>query len=85
MSEAFLRQGAREVDELLAHTGVAVHTGDRLLEIGCEAGRMTGWLAELAGSVVALDVSPEVLRLAREYPPGRSTSGRGAAATCGWC
>lgn len=70
MSEAFFRQGAQEVDELLAHTGVVVHPGDRLLEIGCGAGRMTGRLAELAGSVVALDVSPEMLRLARENLAG---------------
>jgi SAM-dependent methyltransferase len=70
MTEAFFQQGAQEVDELLAHTGVSVQTGDRLVEIGCGAGRMTRRLAEVAGEVVALDVSPEMLKLVRENLAG---------------
>jgi SAM-dependent methyltransferase len=70
MTEAFFQQGAQEVDELLAHTGVSVQAGDRLLEIGCGAARMTRRLAEIAGEVVALDVSPEMLKLARENLAG---------------
>lgn len=40
MDAAFFEHGGREVDELLTHCGVAVQPGDRLLEIGCGAGRM---------------------------------------------
>lgn len=65
MDAAFFEHGAREVDELLTHCGVAVQPSDRLLEIGCGAGRMTRRLAELAHEVVALDVSPNMLDLAR--------------------
>lgn len=38
----------------------------RVLEIGCGAGRLTRALSELFGEVHAIDVSPEMVRLARE-------------------
>ncbi len=41
-----------------------------MLEIGCGIGRMTRMLAEQAGSVLALDVSPEMVERARAYNPG---------------
>jgi SAM-dependent methyltransferase len=41
----------------------------RVLELGCGAGRLTGYLAELAGSVHAIDVSPAmVAHVRRTYP-----------------
>lgn len=44
----------------------------RVLELGCGAGRVTRALAKLFGEVHAVDVSPEMVRLARsavsEYP-----------------
>jgi SAM-dependent methyltransferase len=38
----------------------------RLLEIGCGIGRMTRYLAETFGEIHAVDVSAEMIRLARE-------------------
>lgn len=42
------------------------HRGGRLLELGAGTGRVTELLAEEAEEVVAVDISPEMLRRARE-------------------
>jgi SAM-dependent methyltransferase len=43
--------------------------GGRMLELGCGAGRLTGHLAEIAGHVHALDISPAMVAYARwAYP-----------------
>ncbi|MET4583501.1 ubiquinone/menaquinone biosynthesis C-methylase UbiE [Conyzicola nivalis] len=57
----FFASGAREVDEFLRVGGVGLDGSARLLEIGCGVGRMTGRLAGLCGSVIAADVSSEML------------------------
>lgn len=41
----------------------------RLLELGCGAGRLTGYLAELAASVEAIDVSPAMVAHVRRAWP----------------
>ncbi len=61
----FFAQGAQETDELLRYCGVQVDRDDTVLEIGCGVGRMTRRLAELAGHVIATDVSEEMLAGAR--------------------
>ena len=62
-----------EADELvefiLAELGVALRPDDTVLEIGCGIGRITRCLAARAQDVVALDVSDEMLRRARELNP----------------
>ncbi|WP_167136709.1 class I SAM-dependent methyltransferase [Diaminobutyricimonas sp. TR449] len=63
-SPEFFESGRREVDHLLDFAGVALGTDDTVVEIGCGAGRMTRRLSELAGSVIATDVSGEMLRRA---------------------
>jgi SAM-dependent methyltransferase len=47
--------------------------GHRILEIACGTGYWTAWLAPVAESIVATDVNPAVLALARQkpYPPAR--------------
>ena len=40
--------------------------GRRVLEAGCGAGPLTGWLVDHGAAVTALDVSPVMLQLARE-------------------
>jgi SAM-dependent methyltransferase len=47
--------------------------GHRILELACGTGYWTTWLAPVAESIVATDVTPAVLSLARQkpYPPGR--------------
>jgi SAM-dependent methyltransferase len=62
-----------EADELiefiLAELGVELRPSDRVLEIGCGIGRITRSLAAQTQEVVALDVSDEMLRQARELNP----------------
>lgn len=57
------------VDHFLDGLGVALAPGDAVLEIGCGVGRMTRVLAARARTVVALDVSDEMLTRARELNP----------------
>lgn len=71
-SPGFFVSGAVEVDAFLTFGGVALGPDDTVLEIGCGAGRMTGRLAELAGSVVATDVSSEMLARAAANLTARS-------------
>ncbi len=62
----FFELGAREVDEFLDAFGVAVQAHDTVVEIGSGVGRMTGRLATLAGTVIATDVSGEMLSKAQD-------------------
>lgn len=71
-SDDFFESGAAEVDEFLEFAGASLNKSDRLLEIGCGVGRMTRRLAELAGTVIASDVSGEMLSRARENLSARS-------------
>lgn len=41
-------------------------SGLRVLEVGCGPGALTSWLADNGAKVTATDVSPEMVRLARE-------------------
>jgi SAM-dependent methyltransferase len=67
--ERFWAEGERDLDALLGALGASVGRGDRVLEIGCGVGRLTRALASRAASVVALDVSPRMLELARAHNP----------------
>jgi SAM-dependent methyltransferase len=50
--------------------------GGRVLELGCGAGRLTGYLAELSGDVLGIDISPAMLDYCRErYPDARFAEG----------
>ena len=72
-SEAFFAQGAEETDYYLRLCGVPPMSGDTVVvEIGCGPGRMTRRLAELAGRVLATDVSGEMLARCRRSLAGRS-------------
>jgi SAM-dependent methyltransferase len=68
--EEFFRLGAAETDQLLALCQVSLTGSQRVLEIGCGVGRMTRRLAALAGSVVAADVSPNMLEACRRNLAG---------------
>jgi SAM-dependent methyltransferase len=46
--------------------------GRRVLDAGCGGGRTAAWLVEQGADVVGIDVSPELLRLARERLPDAS-------------
>src|SRR6266516_2425610 len=65
--DEFFAQGAVETDYYLAMCGVPrLHAATVVVEIGCGVGRMTRRLAELAGRVVATDVSGEMLTRCRQ-------------------
>jgi SAM-dependent methyltransferase len=64
--DAFWRRGDEVLDRLVAMTGHRVGPDDEVLDIGCGIGRMTRALAVRVRHVHALDVSSEMLRLARE-------------------
>ncbi|WP_167044908.1 class I SAM-dependent methyltransferase [Salinibacterium sp. ZJ454] len=63
-NKEFFESGTREVDDFLAFAGVGLEASDSVVEIGCGTGRMTRRLAELAGRVIAADVSGEMLQRA---------------------
>jgi ubiquinone/menaquinone biosynthesis C-methylase UbiE len=47
-------------------------TGQRVLEAGCGPGALTSWLVDNGASVTAMDVSPEMVRLASDRLGGRA-------------
>jgi demethylmenaquinone methyltransferase/2-methoxy-6-polyprenyl-1,4-benzoquinol methylase len=68
------RWDAEQYDPLDTVRRIAEHAdrlgigkGERVLEVGCGTGQLTGWLKGQAdsGEVVAMDFSPEMLRVAR--------------------
>jgi SAM-dependent methyltransferase len=68
--EQFFASGRRTVDEEIRTDMINICQGKapeemRVLEIGCGAGRVTRALAELFGEVHAVDVSAEMVRLAK--------------------
>jgi len=46
--------------------GAALGPGSRTLEIGCGTGLFTEWFAETGAEIVAVDISPDLLEIARE-------------------
>lgn len=67
---AFWAGGERDLDALLDAVDVQIAPTDTVVEIGCGAGRLTRPIAARAGRAIALDVSPEMLSLAREHNRG---------------
>jgi SAM-dependent methyltransferase len=68
--EEFYRTGAAEMEEQILNDLENVCQGKdpkdmRVLEIGCGAGRMTRAMASFFGQVYAVDISSEMVRLAR--------------------
>src|SRR5262245_36171888 len=61
----FWESGAEALRLSLAPFDVELTPEDRVLEIGCGIGRITKAIAARAGSVVGLDVSPEMVARAQ--------------------
>ena len=67
----FWADGETDLRRLLQVAGVSIRPGDVIADIGCGVGRLTRAAKKLgAGSVLALDVSQEMLERAREYNAG---------------
>jgi SAM-dependent methyltransferase len=67
--ERFWAHGEAALERILAELRLEIGRGETVVEIGCGIGRMTRPLAVRAGSVVAVDVSAEMLARARELNP----------------
>lgn len=67
---AFWRAGEQALDRLLGDLGLELTGEEDVVEIGCGVGRLTRALAGRVRSVHALDISEEMLTLARRYNPG---------------
>src|SRR3954470_6961042 len=63
--QRFWEMGREDLDRLLGAVDVALQPDWLVVEIGCGVGRLTRVIAERAGSVRALDVSAEMLAIAR--------------------
>lgn len=77
--EEFFESGERTVKEQILNDMINICQGKaqeemRVLEIGCGAGRVTRALSKTFGEVHAVDVSGEMIRLAREALQGRSNA-----------
>jgi ubiquinone/menaquinone biosynthesis C-methylase UbiE len=59
--------GEKLTDRYLAESGIPFTGRERVLEIGCGIGRMTRALASRFASVVATDVSDEMIQQARKH------------------
>ncbi len=66
------KAGRLQRDAVWRHLDPLVRRGDRVLDIGCGTGEDALHFAELGGQVLALDVSPEMVRIAR----GRGVNAR---------
>jgi SAM-dependent methyltransferase len=64
---SFWRGGEDGLDTLLGATGMAVTSTDAIVDIGCGVGRITRPLAARAREVWAVEVSREMLDLARSH------------------
>jgi SAM-dependent methyltransferase len=93
--DRFWQSGVEAVDAILGRLGLAVGADDVVVDLGCGLGRLTRVLAERALRVMALDVSEEMLRQAREHNAhldnvewihcdGRSLTGVGDASATGF-
>lgn len=62
----FWASGERSLEKTLAPFGLEIGPADRVVEIGCGIGRLTRPLARRARRVVGVDVSPGMVRKARQ-------------------
>src|SRR5262249_35676342 len=67
--DRFWADGEHDLDVLLELLGVEVEPDATALDIGCGVGRLTRVLASRARHVYAVDVSGEMLELARRHHP----------------
>jgi SAM-dependent methyltransferase len=69
---AFFETGRQEIDEVfdfMARNRIASPPLQQVLDFGCGVGRLTEPLAARARHVVGVDISEEMIRLARKYFP----------------
>ena len=67
--DSFWAEGRTVVDRIMGLLGTGLDRADEVVEIGCGVGRLTRALAEDAARVVAIDVSEQMIELARKHNP----------------
>ena len=75
--ESFFQSGEEDYDRFAAPVFTRCHwepEGKSMLELGCGAGRMTRSFAHRFSSVIAFDISAEMLSRARTLSPGLSNT-----------
>jgi ubiquinone/menaquinone biosynthesis C-methylase UbiE len=55
----------RDLDQIITKKILSKITFDSILEIGCGTGKNTTWFSEKANSIIAVDFSPEMLKIAK--------------------
>ncbi len=73
--EEFWKWGAILAEKFLLESGLALSGDEAVLEIGCGIGRMTRYFAGRFHHVTGIDVSPEMIRQARENLAGCANVG----------
>jgi SAM-dependent methyltransferase len=68
-TDAFWSRGEQVVERMLGMVELTVGADQTVLDIGCGVGRLTRALASRAGRVYGLDVSREMLELAKRHNP----------------
>ncbi len=68
--ERFWGTGARNLAFMMDSVDAELQGGETVVEIGCGLGRLTRVIASSSARVHALDISPEMLRRARQLNPG---------------
>jgi ubiquinone/menaquinone biosynthesis C-methylase UbiE len=63
----FWSRGAEDLEQLLVLLGASIEPTDEVLEIGCGVGRLTRELAARAQRVQAIDISSEMIAIARKH------------------
>jgi SAM-dependent methyltransferase len=67
--EEFFATGRREIDALMVSCGFSVGNNGRALDFGCGVGRLSRALLSYFGEVCGVDISHEMIRLAKEFTP----------------
>lgn len=65
--DAFWARGEQVLDKMLATVNLGIGPGDEVLDVGCGVGRLTRALARRSKFVYGLDVSSEMLVLAKSH------------------
>jgi len=67
--DEFFASGRREIDDLMGVCGFREGLNGRALDFGCGVGRLSRGLSSYFEEVYGVDISDEMIRLAREHTP----------------
>jgi len=68
-AESFWRRGEVVVERMLGSVGLTIGPDEKVADIGCGVGRLARALATRAGHVYGIDVSSEMVELAKAHNP----------------